>query len=149
MNRRSAITSSGTLLLATLTGCLDGTIALDGNDDNSDQTNGENNDENGGLTQTEKYAIECERHYLKTEGISENADSLSYQALVTNTEDRSVGKFITLLVDFATSMQREDEPVAVADGEYQVYYHISDTHDSAYRTEEADEDPRDGIKVDC
>lgn len=146
MNRRSALTSSGTLLLATLAGCLDETNALDGNDDNSDQSSAENNDENGVLTKTEKYAKECERHYLKTEVIPEDADSFSYSALVTDTHDPSV---ITLLVDFAVSVQKDDEPEAQSGGEYQVYYYIPDNHDDAYRTEKADEDPRDGIKVDC
>ena len=127
MNRRSALTSSGTLLLATLAGCLDGTTALDGNDDNSDQTSGKNNDENGVLTKTEKYAKECERHYLKTEVIPEDADSFSYSVLVTDTYDPSV---ITLFVDFAVSVQKDDEPEVQGGGEYRVYYSISDNHDN-------------------
>lgn len=143
MKRRRALAVIG---LGALAGCVagedDAAAPSDIDRDVSDST--ATGEEMVGPTTAER-AVECEKRYIR-EHVTDDTPR-SPESVVEGSEVRSDGDFVAVRSTFYTETSVDDEPDLHRDYEVEAYYLVTD--DEVYRTEEPDEDPRDGTSLGC
>ena len=131
-----------TLLAGTIVSVASGCLGdIPGNTDGEEKT-------------TEDTAVErqqfvnCEKQYIRTEVVDddERIDG-SLDPAVVELENRDTGVYAELRTTFGTFKSAEDEPDQRVDYEVTAYYYRGD--DGMFRTENPDEDPTNGTRIQC
>ena len=92
--------------------------------------------------------IDCESQYIRTEVVDddERIDG-SLDPVVVEFDTREAGVYVELRTTFGTIKSSEDAPDQHVDYEVTAYYYHGD--DGTFRTENPDEDPTNGTRIQC
>lgn len=144
MRRRTFLGETGLALSATIAGCLGET----GPDAGGRAGTG---DENDNETEAESRAKACEEQYIRTEVVTRDDEEVNepVQPTVIDSESRDDGEFVALRTEFGVTRESEEEPDEHLDYLVAASYLI--TNETVYRTEReaTEDDPRDGIQMNC
>jgi len=145
MRRRTILAGAGCAFPTIFAGCLDDTGSNDG------EANAGIGGETDVGTAIEGRAKECEQQHIRTEVVTRDDETVDgpLEPTVTDTERRDDGEFVALRTEFGVTRQSDEAPDEHLDYLVTAYYLFTD--EAVYRTEgdEAEGDPRDGIRMDC